>query len=811
MFSIPVTFTRPGFGVYAHSLAITTERCPIPKFVAITGEWVKQEYVAVPNPIAFPAVNLNASSSRVTTIQNNGGFDATISNVTMTPPGNFSIQTGYPTTIPVNGSVPIQINFSPKQEGPLAATACIIFNAPCADTLCIDLSGEGVRGSLVLTTPILDFGDRAQCESTMFRDTLRNEGSGQVRLLSAVITGPGLAAYTNLTPIPTPEILLPGATREFDIQFNPALAPADGPVNAVLAISTDDVIQGLVELPLEANRVTMLVDGGGPVAYGAVELALPAQRTVTLRNIGSTRLCYETDTRSAGITFTPALPLCIEPGLSANVTITLTPGATGSYNGRFVLFTQIPCIDSTVFQLSATVQDGSLTMTPSVDIGADASCLTRNLSVTISNSYLQSVSLDSLRLTGPDQTFFTIQTPSGFPQQISSSGSLVSTLTFTGAKLNRTYSAQLNAFFTTQAGTETKTSNLAAETIVSQVLIAPLVFPATIVGQAPQQLSTTVTNTSTTAITINSLSAGSPFSITGATPMPPVTLQAGESIQVDVLYTPLTGGTHSDSLVAVSSAPCTTTFGGALTGSATAKSIVDVVLSVGTFAGAPDDHMLIPILVDKDLGNSEVTSWTGSFSFNRTMLYPSRSVTTGTLSESMNVTMTYDHLTGTVHLTATGGQLTSGTGALVYVDCLVLVGSDVTTPITLLPDCAFLTGYANVASRSNGSFNLTGYCLVDKRLVRDISGTTLNQNNPNPVSRGSNAKTTISYSTTVDGFNEVLVFDMMGRPVSTLVQQQQPAGTYRVKLDATRLAAGMYYYMLRSGTFTTTRKLVVIE
>ncbi len=87
------------------------------------------------------------------------------------------------------------------------------------------------------------------------------------------------------------------------------------------------------------------------------------------------------------------------------------------------------------------------------------------------------------------------------------------------------------------------------------------------------------------------------------------------------------------------------------------------------------------------------------------------------------------------------------------------------------------------------------------------------QNYPNPF----NPKTIIKYSI-VDGpwrMNnvQVKVFDLLGREVATLVNEQKLAGEYEVEFDAQKygLSTGVYFYRLTAGSFTSTKKLIYLR
>jgi hypothetical protein len=55
------------------------------------------------------------------------------------------------------------------------------------------------------------------------------------------------------------------------------------------------------------------------------------------------------------------------------------------------------------------------------------------------------------------------------------------------------------------------------------------------------------------------------------------------------------------------------------------------------------------------------------------------------------------------------------------------------------------------------------------------------------------------------------VYDMLGREVATLVNENLPPGRYEVTFDAGGLASGVYYYRLVAGDFTETKRMVLMR
>jgi len=83
----------------------------------------------------------------------------------------------------------------------------------------------------------------------------------------------------------------------------------------------------------------------------------------------------------------------------------------------------------------------------------------------------------------------------------------------------------------------------------------------------------------------------------------------------------------------------------------------------------------------------------------------------------------------------------------------------------------------------------------------------LSQNYPNPF----NPATTIKYSVPSAQFVTLKVFNLLGQEVATLINQEQNAGNYIVRFDASGLSSGIYFYSLQAGNFNETRKMMLMK
>ena len=83
----------------------------------------------------------------------------------------------------------------------------------------------------------------------------------------------------------------------------------------------------------------------------------------------------------------------------------------------------------------------------------------------------------------------------------------------------------------------------------------------------------------------------------------------------------------------------------------------------------------------------------------------------------------------------------------------------------------------------------------------------LNQNYPDPF----NPTTTISFTIPSRSSVSLKIFDMLGREVATIVSGEMPAGTYSRQWNAAKMSSGIYFYRLVAGSYTQTKKLVLLK
>jgi hypothetical protein len=85
--------------------------------------------------------------------------------------------------------------------------------------------------------------------------------------------------------------------------------------------------------------------------------------------------------------------------------------------------------------------------------------------------------------------------------------------------------------------------------------------------------------------------------------------------------------------------------------------------------------------------------------------------------------------------------------------------------------------------------------------------TKLYDNYPNPF----NPSTRIKYQVSSISHVSLVVYDVLGNEVATLVNEEKPSGSYEVSFDASMFASGIYYYRLTVGTYAETKKMILLK
>jgi hypothetical protein len=140
-----------------------------------------------------------------------------------------------------------------------------------------------------------------------------------------------------------------------------------------------------------------------------------------------------------------------------------------------------------------------------------------------------------------------------------------------------------------------------------------------------------------------------------------------------------------------------------------------------------------------------------------------------------------------------------------------------------MPDATVFTELSYIDSANAGKFYIVAATYGRGIIIREASGDdqigiqpisgnipktfTLDQNFPNPF----NPVTNIKFGIPKAGDVKLIVYDVSGREVSRLVDQNLNAGYYNFDFNASNLASGVYFYRIEANNFTDVKKMVLVK
>lgn len=102
------------------------------------------------------------------------------------------------------------------------------------------------------------------------------------------------------------------------------------------------------------------------------------------------------------------------------------------------------------------------------------------------------------------------------------------------------------------------------------------------------------------------------------------------------------------------------------------------------------------------------------------------------------------------------------------------------------------------------SVNTTG---IKDQIFKTPISYELYQNYPNPF----NPSTIIKYTISKSSFVSLIIYDLLGKEIATLVNEEKQIGNYEIEFDGSNLASGVYFYRMQAGNFIATKKFILIK
>jgi hypothetical protein len=630
-----------------------------------------------------------------------------------------------------------------------------------------------------------------RCEdSSIDTVTVGNTGEGILRIPDATFLG-GSSGFSLLEPTVFPVDIAPGETRAFVVRYDRvpgsrgqqrdtlqimSNSPGASPYNIVFSIDVDIASFALSSTVLAFPDLLLCEDSS-------------VDTSIVLTNTGSVPLEIQQPLlgNSSFTLVQPApgaFPLTLQPDSSLRLILRVTHAGSGSLAGLLELRTdQIGCSLLGQVALSANARNAVLTATdlapfPTLICAgefADTTLILRNEGdVPVTVTGLVS-SLPEFQVLSP-----AVPVSVGVGEQVSvrlrfspgSAGVFVGTLTVESMPCAQVLTRTL----------EGRRDSLG-------LLADALDFGARRASTLPLTETTVLRNTGSLPVTVTAASLAPPFRVIGGLP---VTLLPGDSTEITLQFDDNgSDGVYSGRLALAHAPSCDSVFVDVRGQRATAR----VLLRTDTIVAAPSDIIDLPIYLSnaENLQLFGATSITVDLRYNASVMSP---------------------------LFASGGNLV-GDERVISLDLpLTTDENDVALRLPfmvtlglqdesmLLLERAEAVGGELTIEVENGMITLTEICREGgDRFFDGSASVALRPNRPNPF----NPVTELSFDIIESAHTQLLVFDMLGRRVATLLDETLQPGSHMRTFDGSALPSGIYIAVLKTPTITKTMRMLLAK
>jgi hypothetical protein len=743
-----------------------------------------------PKSITFAPAPIGFVQTQTVTATSVGTSPLHIQSYSLTGASDYSVISGPQTaTLTTGNSVQWTIQFSPTSSGSRFGQFTVISDGKDSGTQVVNLNGNGLAPNVQFSTNALFHRTNVPLSDTSGVQYvgITNIGTYPLHINSTYFIGLDAADYI-ISRYPA-SVIQPDVTDSIGIRFTPRI---EGRPDASLVIASNALnipwdtvslfgvgtLERLVIDSAYSNRVTLNFDS---VAVG-VDSCLP----ILLYNPGSDTLKIFKDFFTGAdydFSFTPlnASDSLIPPGQAESMQVCFKPLKRGYRTAALQLVTGIPRTFTT----------------PSLD--------TSDFLVTLIGTGVPS---GNFQIAGPDH---------GDTVAVGTTACQVDTLMNTGAASLTVTSVTISGVDASQFSPDLPTLPFvlaAGARDTFTVCGTPTIMgdrTATITGVA-----TVGERSDTTTLPIDVFGTSDSASAAITTAFPASTC-VGESSTGTVTVTNIgnTQGNYTVSLTNQSNAPDFQIIGSTSSVEAPNGTATFTVSFTPTTNTTPETATFTISDGANPVGTLALSAQGGAASITGTGIAPLTMVgTSDTLAVTVsNATGTCDWTPGTPTLPAgsmfsyiSGGATpitAGGTGTLTFAFTPTSVGSFGPDAVTF----STANGEAGV-SLPAASVTLSGTSQASG--VADVStsqGYSLEQNTPNPFSGKSQVKLTLPES----GRVQLVIVDLTGKVLQTVLDKNMGAGTFQITLDASELASGTYYYQLMSGGVTLTRQMMVIK
>lgn len=745
-------------------------------------------------------------------VQNEGIRPLTVNAITFNGPGFQVVDPAqFPVTIQPGTADTICVRFTPSNDGLTERTMRIV-GSPCLTPIDIAVRAFKGSGASLSVSRSMDYSSYL-CSAPPYVDSvivLKSVGDEPVQIKTAGISGTHFGDYAITGASPAGQTIPPGGSLSFTVRFTPQ---GSGARVAQVDLTTTAANAPTVVIDLRARKdTTTLTPSVASLPFPRILACDDTVRLpITFSNDGSipdtiTSIDFGSAT-AYGID--DQLPIIIYPGIPKTITVRFAPSADGSFPATLTAI-GTPCsLQATVGLTGERISPSLSTSKPTVNFGTVYLCNgDTTAQVTITNNGQVADTINRAFFTG-NPAFFMQE---NYPIVLEPGASHTFTMTFTPSAQG-TFNGELNI----EWGPCGRTTMVE---VAGQGVQPATQLSATGVDFGQVNIKTNGTgtirlrNTGTVDRTVRSVDLGGLGDVTINKPTQfPATIPPGGELVIEFEYAPQAKGKITGTGTITVDAPCGEQLTFAIAGEGIGEDIVIAQLTVGAqnnVIGRVNQNVQIPLSItaSDNLAAASINTMRIYLHYRYTLLAPLNAISQ---LPGMTATIADSRIVGNDRVMAidlSGGTFPA-TGELARLECLALLGDTSSTIITI--DSVTVTTPPNrqvTVNRQNGSFLTDGICRVDgDRFILLNEGATLKALYPNPFS----GSTTIEFGLDQPGNVQLVVTDLRGVPVRTLVNSQLPVGGYSVFFDANNLTAGLYFCELHYGQTTLRQPLVLVK
>jgi Abnormal spindle-like microcephaly-assoc'd, ASPM-SPD-2-Hydin len=540
--SFSVYFDPTAVGATTGMLAITISGLDTPVDLSLSGTGVAAGTLsASPSSFTFSGVQVGQSQSQTETLQNNGGTNVDVSQVTASGTG-FSVSGFTPVTLTPGQSTTFSVKFAPQSAGTFSGSV-VVASDGSNPSISLGLSGTSVTVATLTPNPAsFTFSNVAVGQNSSQTETLKNTGGSSLTISQATASGTGFS----ITGITTPLTLASGQSTTFGVNFAPQSA---GTFSGSIAI-TSDASNPSLTLGLSGTSVATGALSPNPVSFtfSNITVGQNSSQTETLKNTGGSSVTISQATASgAGFSITGiTTPLTLASGQSTTFGVNFAPLSAGTFTGSISITSDAPNPSLTLGLSGTSVAAATLTPNPaSMTFTSVTTGQSQSQTQVLKNTGGTSLTISQATATGTGFSISGITTPLTLTAGQSTSFSV-------------TFAPQTSGTFSGSIAVTSNASNPNVSIGLSGTASAPTQSTLTVTSTVPVGSVVVGTNGTATgtltasggSVSVSSVTLGgtnpSEFSVTGLSF--PVTVAPGTPVNFTVKFTP--GATGSASATA---------------------------------------------------------------------------------------------------------------------------------------------------------------------------------------------------------------------------------------------------------------------